>query len=82
MVKPGLRDCLVHYIDFVVVNMAEIRCGLLQNGFRAVISTEIADIFRANALKNGLLPLLVPPAVHARLVAAGSGSLRIDVACC
>ena len=54
--------------------------ALLQNGFRAVISTEIADIFRANALKNGLLPLLVPPAVHARLVAAGSGSLRIDVA--
>ena len=54
--------------------------ALLQNGFRAIISTEIADIFRANALKNGLLPLLVPPAVHARLVTAGSGSLRIDVA--
>jgi 3-isopropylmalate/(R)-2-methylmalate dehydratase small subunit len=28
-------------------------------GFRAVISTEIADIFRGNALKNGLLPVVV-----------------------
>ena len=54
--------------------------ALLQNGFRAIVSTELADIFRANALKNGLLPLLVSAAVHARLVAAGSGSLRIDVA--
>ena len=37
-------------------------------GIRAVISTTIADIFRNNALKNGLLPVVVPPEVHARLM--------------
>jgi 3-isopropylmalate/(R)-2-methylmalate dehydratase small subunit len=33
--------------------------ALLDHGFRAVISTEIADIFRGNSLKNGLLPVVV-----------------------
>src|ERR1700676_609468 len=33
--------------------------ALLDYGFRAVISTEIADIFRSNSLKNGLLPIEV-----------------------
>jgi 3-isopropylmalate/(R)-2-methylmalate dehydratase small subunit len=33
--------------------------ALLDYGFRAVISTEIADIFRSNSLKNGLLPVQV-----------------------
>jgi 3-isopropylmalate/(R)-2-methylmalate dehydratase small subunit len=33
--------------------------ALLDYGFRAVISTEIADIFRGNSLKNGFLPILV-----------------------
>lgn len=33
-------------------------------GFRAVISTSFADIFRNNALKNGLLPLVVDRATH------------------
>jgi 3-isopropylmalate/(R)-2-methylmalate dehydratase small subunit len=33
--------------------------ALLDFGIRAVISTEIADIFRANSLKNGLLPIVV-----------------------
>ncbi len=33
--------------------------ALLDYGFRAVISTEIADIFRSNSLKNGLLPIVV-----------------------
>lgn len=36
-------------------------------GFRAVISTSFADIFRGNALKNSLLPVLVPADVHAEL---------------
>ncbi len=43
--------------------------ALTQFGFRAVISTSFADIFRQNALKNGLLPIVVPPAVHAELLA-------------
>jgi 3-isopropylmalate/(R)-2-methylmalate dehydratase small subunit len=33
--------------------------ALLDHGFRAVISTEIADIFRGNSLMNGLLPIVV-----------------------
>jgi 3-isopropylmalate/(R)-2-methylmalate dehydratase small subunit len=36
--------------------------ALLDYGFRAVISTQIADIFRSNALKNGLLPVVVDAA--------------------
>jgi 3-isopropylmalate/(R)-2-methylmalate dehydratase small subunit len=39
-------------------------------GFRAVISTSFADIFRNNALKNGLLPVAVDAATHAELIAA------------
>jgi 3-isopropylmalate/(R)-2-methylmalate dehydratase small subunit len=36
-------------------------------GFRAVLATSFADIFRANALKNGLLPVALDPAAHARV---------------
>src|SRR5512142_311365 len=36
-------------------------------GFRAVISTSFADIFRSNALKNGLLPIVVDKATHREL---------------
>jgi 3-isopropylmalate/(R)-2-methylmalate dehydratase small subunit len=36
-------------------------------GFRAVISTSFADIFRNNALKNGLLPIVVGPATQQML---------------
>jgi 3-isopropylmalate/(R)-2-methylmalate dehydratase small subunit len=49
-------------------------------GFRAIISTEIADIFSSNALKNGLLPLIVPEAVNAWLLSHPGVELRIDVA--
>jgi 3-isopropylmalate/(R)-2-methylmalate dehydratase small subunit len=41
--------------------------ALTQFGFRALISTSFADIFRSNALKNGLLPVIVPADVHAEL---------------
>ena len=36
-------------------------------GVRAIVSTGFADIFRNNSLKNGLLPIVVSPEVHARL---------------
>jgi len=36
-------------------------------GVRAIISTGFADIFRSNSLKNGVLPIVVPPVVHQRL---------------
>jgi len=38
-------------------------------GFRAVLATSFADIFRANALKNGLLPVQLDPVAHARVAA-------------
>ena len=38
-------------------------------GFRAVVATSFADIFRANALKNGLLPVALPADGHAHLIA-------------
>jgi 3-isopropylmalate/(R)-2-methylmalate dehydratase small subunit len=38
-------------------------------GFRAVVSTRFADIFKSNALKNGLLPVTVDAATHAALLA-------------
>ena len=41
--------------------------ALTQFGFRAVISTSFADIFKQNSLKNSLLPIIVPPDVHAEL---------------
>jgi len=44
--------------------------ALTQFGFRAVISTSFADIFRGNSLKNGLLPVIVPADVHAELFRA------------
>lgn len=37
-------------------------------GFRAVISTSFADIFRNNALKNGLLPIVVDEETHQKLL--------------
>ncbi len=42
-------------------------------GIRAVISTSFADIFRNNALKNGLLPVIVEPAAHQRLARLAGG---------
>ena len=41
--------------------------ALTQFGFRAIISTSFADIFKGNALKNSLLPVVVPPEVSAEL---------------
>jgi 3-isopropylmalate/(R)-2-methylmalate dehydratase small subunit len=41
--------------------------ALMQFGFRAVISTSFADIFRSNSLKNGFLPIAIPQEAHSRL---------------
>ena len=41
--------------------------SLMDWGFRAIISTSFADIFRNNALKNGLLPVIVDEATHRQL---------------
>jgi 3-isopropylmalate/(R)-2-methylmalate dehydratase small subunit len=43
--------------------------ALTQFGFRAVISTSFADIFKQNSLKNALLPIVMPADAHAALFA-------------
>jgi 3-isopropylmalate/(R)-2-methylmalate dehydratase small subunit len=53
--------------------------ALVAYGFRAVISVSFADIFRGNALKNGLLPVVVPKEVHERLAAAPGATVTIDL---
>jgi len=54
--------------------------ALLDFGLRAIISTEIADIFRSNALKNGLLPIVIDEKPHAWLMANPGVQVEIDVA--
>lgn len=58
--------------------------ALTQYGFRAVVSTSFADIFKQNALKNSLLPIVVPAEVHASLfklrAAAPEAEVTVDLA--
>ena len=55
--------------------------ALTQFGFRAVISTSFADIFKNNALKNSLLPIVVPADVHATLLQLPEdATVRVDLA--
>ena len=53
-------------------------------GIRAILSTSFADIFRSNALKNGVLPVVVDAATHARLfdllAADPDAQLTVDLA--
>jgi len=53
--------------------------ALLDQGFRAVISTEIADIFSNNSLKNGLLPVIVDSTTHTWLLNNPNVELTLDV---
>ena len=54
--------------------------ALLDYGFRAVISTEIADIFRNNSLKNGLVPIVVDQDTHDFLLDNPGIEVTVDVA--
>jgi 3-isopropylmalate/(R)-2-methylmalate dehydratase small subunit len=54
--------------------------ALTQFGFKAVISTSFADIFRSNSLKNGLLPIVVPADVHAALLNSPGAVVQVDLA--
>jgi 3-isopropylmalate/(R)-2-methylmalate dehydratase small subunit len=53
--------------------------GLVDFGFRAVISTQIADIFRNNALKNGLVPVIVDADTHRWLMENPGAEVTVDV---
>lgn len=80
--KPEARGCAI------LVAGRNFGCGssrehapwaLLDFGLRAVISTEIADIFRNNSLKNGLLPIVVDEQSHRWLLDNPGATVRIDL---
>ena len=54
--------------------------ALVDLGLRAVVSSEIADIFRSNALKNGLLPVVLDAEIVDELLDAPGIELSIDIA--
>ncbi|MFM7396503.1 MAG: 3-isopropylmalate dehydratase small subunit [Gammaproteobacteria bacterium] len=81
--KPESQGCRI------LVAGRNIGCGssrehapwaLVDYGFQAVVSTEIADIFKNNSLKNGLLPVVVDEAMHAWLIAHPGAEVEIDLA--
>jgi 3-isopropylmalate/(R)-2-methylmalate dehydratase small subunit len=80
--QPAAQGCQV------LVAGRNIGCGssrehapwaLLDFGIRVVISTEIADIFRNNSLKNGLLPVIVDAAIHAWLIENPGAEIEVDL---
>ena len=81
--RPEAQDC------GILVAGRNFGCGssrehapwaLLDYGFQAVVSTEIADIFRSNSLKNGLLPVVVDETTSRWLIANPGAEIAIDVA--
>ena len=81
--RPGAAD------SHILVAGNNFGCGssrehapwaLLDYGVRAVVSTAIADIFRSNSLKNGLLPIVVDDKTHAWLIGNPGAEVAIDVA--
>jgi len=81
--QPNARGCAI------LVAGHNFGCGssrehapwaLLDYGIQAVISSEIADIFRGNSLKNGLLAIVVSSAEHRWLLDNPGIELRIDIA--
>lgn len=53
--------------------------ALLDLGIKAVISSDIADIFKSNALKNGLMPVEVDDKTHRRLLNSPGEEVEIDL---
>ena len=56
--------------------------GLTDFGFRVVISSEIADIFRNNSLKNGLLPIIIEKRAHQWLLNNPGADVTVDLDKC
>ncbi len=53
--------------------------ALTDYGFRAVVSPSIADIFKGNAVRNGLVPVELEPAAHQALLTRPGAEIVIDV---
>jgi 3-isopropylmalate/(R)-2-methylmalate dehydratase small subunit len=78
-VKPGSAEVLVAGNNFACGSSREHAVWALKDfGFKAVISTSFADIFRQNSLKNGFLPIVVDSETH-RLLKPGT-LVTIDLA--
>jgi 3-isopropylmalate/(R)-2-methylmalate dehydratase small subunit len=80
--RPEARGCTI------LVAGRNFGCGssrehapwaLYDHGFRAVVSTQIADIFRNNALKNGLLPVVVDESTGRWLIEHPGAEIEIDL---
>ena len=56
--------------------------GLTDYGFRVVISSEIADIFRGNSLNNGLLPIIIDKRAHQWLLENPGADVTVDLETC
>lgn len=87
--KPGAQlnnvDTTTHQ---VLVAGRNFGCGssrehapwaLTDFGFRVVISSEIADIFRSNSLKNGLLPIVIDAEAHQWLMENPGANVTVDL---
>ncbi len=81
--RPGAQGCSI------LVAGRNFGCGssrehapwaLVDYGLRAVVSTQIADIFRSNALKNGLLPVVVDEPTSEWLIANPGAEVALDIA--
>lgn len=53
--------------------------ALMDFGFRAVVSTSFADIFSNNALKNGMLPIIVDEETHRQLLSLAEEDHEAEV---
>jgi len=82
MNQPGAKEARI------LVTGRNFGCGssrehavwaLRESGIQAVIATAVADIFKRNALKNGLVPAVIDAVSHAALVAQPAAKIVVDV---
>jgi len=79
-VNPATHQILVGGSNFGCGSSREhAPWALLDFGFRVVISSDIADIFKNNSLKNGLLPVIVDAGAHEALLKTPGAEVTVDL---